>query len=244
MFVLAVAVISSGLEMIRAGLDIDGDVLSLAQYGPALAALVTWLVFRRRICEVMPAPVSSGQVRAHTVLGVAACTLFAALFWVGYVVVGGQETYGVRSVGGIPFAAIAVIWLVGATAEEIGWRGVLQPSLESEMPRWGAGVLTGVLWSVWHLPVMAQGVAVAGVFIASTTVFSVLLAYLGNGSPGQRVITTSIVHWLVNLALLVVSGTSIGLSELLPELAAISLTTVVFLTLFSRARTARSAARR
>ncbi|MEO5608703.1 MAG: CPBP family intramembrane glutamic endopeptidase [Ornithinibacter sp.] len=241
-FVVAVAVISSGLALVREGLEIDGDVLALAQYGPALAALVTWLVFRRRLGDMMPAAVSTRQVRAHLALAVAACALFALLLWFGYAVVGGNETFGIRAVGGTPFAVIAAIWLFGATAEEVGWRGVLQPSLESVLPRWGAGILTGLLWSVWHLPLFADGAAIGAVFIASTTVLAVLMAYLGNGSPRQRVITTSVVHWLVNLAILAVAGTNIALSELLPELAAISITTLVFLALFARARSARAAA--
>lgn len=241
MFVLAVAMISVGLELLRESLNIDGDVFAIPQYGPALAALVTWLVFRHRIRTVMPAAVSARQVRAHTALAVAACALFAVLLWFGYAVVGGQAVHGIQSIGGVPFAAIAIIWLCGAAAEEIGWRGVLQPSLESELPRWGAGILTGLLWSAWHLPVFTAGAAVATVFIASTTVLAVLMAYLGNGSPAQRVITTSVVHWLVNLAILVIAGTSLSLSELLPELAAISITTAVFLTLFARARSARAA---
>lgn len=240
-FIVATALISQGLEWLRGGLDINPDVVAPAQYGPALAALVTWLVFRARMSEVMPTPSTIRQVRTRIMLAVAACVLFAVLLWAGYSVIGGQETYGIRAVHGVSFWTIALLWLVGAAAEEVGWRGVLQPALEKPLPRWGAGILTGLIWSLWHVPVISSGGSIAVVFIASTTVLSVLLAYLGNGSPAQRVITTSIAHWLMNLAILVVSGSRTDLAGLVSTLVAIGATTSTILMLLlltqRRART-------
>lgn len=232
-FVVATAVISQGLAWLRGAFEINSEVVAPAQYGPALAALVTWMIFRRRIAEVMPSPVSSRQLWGRIVLAVTACVLFAILVWIGYSAIGGESTSGLRGIDGWPFWLIAVVWLSGATAEEVGWRGVLQPALETALPRWGAGIVTGLVWSVWHLPVITQGAAVASVFIASTTVLAVLMAYLGNGSPVQRVVTTSVLHWLINLAILIVSGSGTDLAELIPELVAISLTTTVVLTLIA-----------
>lgn len=239
-FVITTAVLSQCLEWLRAGLGISADVVAMAQYGPALAAVVTWLVFRQRMRHVMPAAVRSRQVRAHAVIAVAACVVFGILLWVGYTAIGGQPAHGIREVSGVPFILIAVAWLFGATAEEIGWRGVLQPALEVGLPRWGAGIVTGLLWSVWHLPVVALGGAIAVTFILSTTVLSVLMAYLGNGSPVQRVVVTSIVHWLVNLAILVVTGVDVDLAGLVPELIAISITTGAALTVFAEVTRRRS----
>lgn len=143
-FVLATAVISQCLEWIRAGLALNSEVMAPAQCGPALAALVAWMIFRQRISDVMSARVSSRQVRAHAGLGVAACGFFAILLWIGYSLIGGQKTYSVTGVDGVPFWLIALVWLPGATAEEVGWRGVLQPALETRLPRWGAGIVTGL----------------------------------------------------------------------------------------------------
>lgn len=154
-------------------------------------------------------------MRARITLAVTACVLFAVLLWIGYSLIDGENTYGVREIDGLPFWSVAFVWLLGATAEEVGWRGVLQPALETALPRWSAGIVTGLIWSGWHLPVITQGAAVASVFIASTTVLAVLMAYLGNGSPAQRVITTAVVHWLVNLAILIVSGSRTDVAELL-----------------------------
>lgn len=41
--------------------------------------------------------------------------------------------------------------------EEFGWRGYLTPKLEKLMPEPAAVVLTGILWGLWHAPMIAQG---------------------------------------------------------------------------------------
>lgn len=227
---MATAVFCQGLEWLRTGLDIDSDVVALAQYGPALGALITWMIFRPRIREAMPGPIGSRQVQARTLLAVAVSLIFAVFLWIGYSLMSGHDFYGIQAINGVPFSIIALVWLLGATAEEVGWRGILQPALENPLPRWGASIVTGLLWSIWHVPAITAGPAGAALFIATTTLLAVLLAYLGDGSPIQRVITASVAHWLINLAILLVAGPRTGLAVLGPELIALSVTaTLLFL---------------
>lgn len=47
----------------------------------------------------------------------------------------------------ISFIAI----LVGSIAEEIGWRGYLQPKLQNKFNPFYSSILVGILWGVWHL---------------------------------------------------------------------------------------------
>jgi membrane protease YdiL (CAAX protease family) len=59
------------------------------------------------------------------------------------------------------FLLVATTFMVGATAralgEEIGWRGFLAPRMVARFGfTWGA-VLTGVVWAVWHLPLILLG---------------------------------------------------------------------------------------
>jgi len=44
------------------------------------------------------------------------------------------------------------VMLIGGGMEETGWRYVLQPQLEKKFGYIIAAVITGLIWSVWHLP--------------------------------------------------------------------------------------------
>lgn len=44
------------------------------------------------------------------------------------------------------------IMIIGGGFEEVGWRFVFQPALEKKLPFAAASAITGVIWSLWHLP--------------------------------------------------------------------------------------------
>ena len=55
----------------------------------------------------------------------------------------------------MPLGFIIMLPLVGI-AEEVGWRGFLQPELENKFPFPIATSITAVIWYVWHLPLWAM----------------------------------------------------------------------------------------
>ena len=55
----------------------------------------------------------------------------------------------------------ATINAVAAFGEELGWRGLLAHELR-EMGFWSASFLTGLIWGVWHLPLIIHGYNYAG----------------------------------------------------------------------------------
>lgn len=68
-----------------------------------------------------------------------------------YANVSGFQLCGVQIIN-ILFAAFINMFL--AIGEEAGWRGWLQPRLAKHMGRARANVATGLIWGVWHWPVM------------------------------------------------------------------------------------------
>ncbi len=50
-----------------------------------------------------------------------------------------------------------VVALTGALGEELGWRAVLQPSLERRFGRFTGTCLVGLIWAYWHLPANLAG---------------------------------------------------------------------------------------
>lgn len=86
--------------------------------------------------------------------------------------------------------------------EEFGWRGYLQPRLMHLGPV-RSTVLVGVIWGIWHAPIIVQGHnypghPVAGVFlmIAFCVVWSVILGWLFLAS--RSVLAPTIAHASIN----------------------------------------------
>lgn len=62
---------------------------------------------------------------------------------------------------GLSLTLVAFLSLFSAAGEEIGWRGYLLPRLvEAEVPR--PLLLSGIVWAVWHLPLILSGQYAAG----------------------------------------------------------------------------------
>jgi membrane protease YdiL (CAAX protease family) len=50
-----------------------------------------------------------------------------------------------------------IINIIPTLGEELGWRGYLLPKLQQKYSDRTALLITGVIWGVWHAPVIAQG---------------------------------------------------------------------------------------
>src|SRR5690554_817550 len=130
---------------------------------------------------------------------------------------------------GVPVQAIVITQLVTllfipivnaipAMGEEIGWRGFLQARL-LPLGQWPAVLITGVVWGLWHAPVVLLGYNYPGqnpfvallLMVVFTTLVSVLLGWLTLRSG--TVWTAGIAHGFINGAaglpvLLLAAGSS------------------------------------
>jgi membrane protease YdiL (CAAX protease family) len=50
---------------------------------------------------------------------------------------------------------ITVFWI--SFGEEFGWRAYLTPKLETLMPKWAALIVSGIIWGLWHAPMIYYG---------------------------------------------------------------------------------------
>jgi membrane protease YdiL (CAAX protease family) len=130
---------------------------------------------------------------------------------------------------------------VAAFGEELGWRGLLQREL-GNLGFWKSSALIGLIWGVWHAPIIIQGYnypqhPVAGV--AMMTVFTLLLSPIFGyvRLKSKSVIAAAIAHGTLNgtagvplMVLLGGSDLTVGITGLagFVVLAAINLAILVF----------------
>lgn len=236
-YVLTTLLGSAAMLAVQPVSGIDPAALSLVQFGPALGALATWLVGRKIVGPLFPPPVPARRVRENLGYVVAACLLLGSLI-AGATALTGHDLVGPAAVGGVPFAVFFVIQLIGATGEEIGWRGFLQPLLETRVRRFVAIALTGALWALWHVQAFGAGPVVAVSFFVSAMAFAVLLGALGNGSYWQRVLVAAVGHWLINVGIYLTAGDE-TLAQPQVVFVALGAVFVAAVTLAVRARRAR-----
>ena len=72
--------------------------------------------------------------------------------------------------------------------EELGWRGYLLPKLTKGLSKFSATIITGLIWGIWHIPIILSGYNYGGehpllgslamiVFCVIIGVFSAFLFY-------------------------------------------------------------------
>jgi uncharacterized protein len=110
--------------------------------------------------------------------------------------------------GGMPRLSLlggAAVFLTnfwtGPLAEEFGWRGYLLAKLAARWPPVVAGLLVGIIWTLWHLPLFYDSAFAdapsAVKFLATTTAWSVTLALLVSRARGS-VWPAVACHWAIN----------------------------------------------
>ena len=98
-------------------------------------------------------------------------------------------------VAGYPLAFVTTLVLGGPLGEEPGWRGFALPRLQVACGPLGGGVVLGVMWALWHLPLFWTGVwtplspANVVMFIAMITLLTVVMTWVFNNVAGSLLIT-------------------------------------------------------
>ncbi len=111
------------------------------------------------------------------------------------------------------FAGITIN-AIAAFGEELGWRGLLLKEFDY-MNFWKASIIIGVIWGVWHAPLILQGhnyplYPITGVFMM--TIWAVLLTpiFCYIRIKSKSVLTAAIMHGTINgtagISILLVKG--------------------------------------
>jgi membrane protease YdiL (CAAX protease family) len=150
---------------------------------PGLAAVITQLIFYRTLAGMGWRLGPWRYLWLAVLLPVGYCLLIYVPVWVT-----GLGRFNGGYVGQVlPFVPLlAFSGLLTALGEEIGWRGFLAPTFYRALGFGWAGIATGIIWGLWHVPLLVVGGYHAGTpvwygtacFMVSVTGIAVMLAWL------------------------------------------------------------------
>jgi membrane protease YdiL (CAAX protease family) len=181
------------------------DLIMGIMWSPGLAAICTCLLLKRKISSL---PWKWGEWRWNRqayLLPIVYGLLIYLPVWLlglGDSAFGNQETlqkWSANVIGNDSYSNWAVAFNVfmlmtigvitsasRALGEEIGWRGFMIWELRKLMPFWAVGILSGLIWAMWHWPAIlfsdynaGEGDFVFQMFLFTVSVLSigVILAY-------------------------------------------------------------------
>jgi len=141
------------IPIIQAG-TINGEQSKLAgllMLAPGLAAVITYLVFEHSLRPIGWKPGKIQYLILGLVIPIIYCLIGYGLVWLT-----GRGKYN----GQLPlnFPIFLVTMLVNGTLsavlEEVAWRGFLVPKLMKLTSFTKTALLTGLIWAVWHYPLI------------------------------------------------------------------------------------------
>ncbi|MFJ1566616.1 CPBP family intramembrane glutamic endopeptidase [Streptomyces erythrochromogenes] len=207
---VAVAFAAAGMcGALQPATGIPPEVVQLTQFGPAVAVAAVALLWPGRIRQRLAGTLPTRD-RVAAAAGRRAALLLTPVLITALCVCGGLLTSGSLPVTSPrafahPLALVVPAQLLGACAEEIGWRCYLQPLLRTRFGPVAASALVGFVWGLWHVPVLAQEPAFAAGFLLATTAMSVILGLALEGVRSNRLLLAGGFHTLINLGMLYVT---------------------------------------
>lgn len=185
--------------------SVPASVTALGIFSPTIAALVLLGADRGRAgLEVFVQRATKRRFGARWWLA----TLLVPPVVIGgsyaaYLLLGGQyqtaTTIGLLETSPMPAAIVVpvlvVLTIVLAFGEEAGWRGYLLPLLQARWSALTASLVLGVVWFLWHVPLLyLPGSENAGfplpVWAVSITVSSIFYTWLFNNTGGSVLAVT------------------------------------------------------
>ena len=151
-------------------------LMMIAQFGPALAALAVALASGASLRGWASGIVRWRVAPAWYLLALGLPALLVAVESAAFALLGGPTDLAVLP-DLISYAVtVVVLTLIAGLGEEPGWRGFALPRLQSRLAPLAATLLLGVVWAVWHLPLVFVDPRFPHGFAAPTSL--VLLAVL------------------------------------------------------------------
>lgn len=158
---LAITFLLSGVcYSIRiAGGEAAAGMTSILMFCPAIAAFIVKIVYYRGVKILGWRGCKFHYIAAAVLIPLLYLGLSYGIFWL----ITGAALTGKLSTGSVGILLLLIpSSLLTAAGEEIGWRGFLLPKMAEVWHPKTAFLLSGLIWAVWHFPLMIAGLYQAG----------------------------------------------------------------------------------
>ena len=150
-------------------------ILAAAMFVPALCNILTRLITKEGFKNMYLHPHFKGHLKDYLLVyfgPTALLFLSAAVYFLifpasfdlqlnalkGAASIGGLSAYNLLLISILQIIIIGpVINIIPTLGEELGWRGYLLPKLRTLLTDRAALVITGIIWGMWHIPVIVMG---------------------------------------------------------------------------------------
>ncbi|UTW55574.1 CPBP family intramembrane glutamic endopeptidase [Kordiimonas sp. SCSIO 12610] len=170
--------------------------VALLMWTPALGAFATCKIYKIRISDLgWKWPSLSFNLWAYVlpaIYGIIAYGIiwisgFGGLFDHGFIkelgslfALYGWSKSSTLIFGIIMLSTVGMLWnLITSLGEEIGWRGFLTPVLMERFSFPATSIITGLLWSLWHIPLILYTNYNAGPYDLHIQLINFTLGYIG-----------------------------------------------------------------
>ena len=204
-FIVLVIIFSLPLFMIQPFTGVDFNKLSLAQFGPTLAYILTIILFKDLFISIKTkiSKIIIIKIIFSIIIPFLLCSI---TYFIGYLL-----KIELQMNTNIPYILFNYgIWIIiGAVGEEIGWRCYLQPLLDRKYPIIISSVIVGLIWGLWHINHFINGSIFVFEFLLFTISYSIIIMLLLKNTE-YSIFISSMFHASLNISFKIFLENSYG----------------------------------
>jgi membrane protease YdiL (CAAX protease family) len=209
-FIIVTLIFTAFLAVVQQKINLSFEKIVLPQLAPALGMFVVLLIYRNTLLSVNLSFDKIIFMRSVIAL-VVPIFLFLFVFLIGKQTgLNVTITDNLSSVVPVMFLGM----LIGAVAEEIGWRSFLQPTLEKSNTVLIAAILVGTIWGLWHIGHYKNGFLFMAGFLLFTISASIIIVWLLRDTK-YNLISATLFHLSINSGFLIFLSNSLTDNKLM-----------------------------
>jgi membrane protease YdiL (CAAX protease family) len=191
--------------MIQPFTIIDFNKLSLAQFGPTLAYILTIILFKDLFISIKTK--ISRVIIIKTVFSIIIpFLLYSLTYYIGYLFkIELQINTNIQHI----LLNYGIWIIIGVAREEIGWRSFLQPLLDRKYPIIISSIIVGVIWGLWHINHFINDRIFVLEFLLSTISYSIIIMFLLRNTE-YNIFVLSMFHASMNISFKIFLENSYG----------------------------------